>query len=93
MTERGGTAHNARSTVERTPRAPPIHLLPSQAPCLGGILGWQCNDVRVTITGRAPLSVEYDIGGMIWGGSRFTVVKGDLFFNGRPCLPLQPIRY
>src|SRR5438094_4410704 len=31
---------------------------------------WQCNDVRVTITGRDPFSVEYDIGGMIWGGSR-----------------------
>jgi hypothetical protein len=54
---------------------------------------WQCNDVRVTITGRDPFSVEYDIGGMIWGGSRFTVVKGDLFFNGRLCLPLQPVGY
>ena len=30
---------------------------------------WQCNDVRVTITGRDPFSVEYDIGGMIWGAS------------------------
>jgi uracil DNA glycosylase len=54
---------------------------------------WQCNDVRVTITGRDPYSVEYDIGGMIWGGSRFTVIKGQLFFNTRPCLPLQPIGY
>jgi hypothetical protein len=54
---------------------------------------WQCNDIRVTITARDPFSVEYDIGGMIWGGSRFTVIKGDLFFNGRPCLPLQPVGY
>ena len=54
---------------------------------------WQCNDIRVTVTGLDPYSVEYDIGGMIWGGSRFTIVKGDLFFNGRPCLPLQPIGY
>ena len=36
---------------------------------------WQCNDIHVTITGRDPFSVEYDIGGMIWGGSRFTVIK------------------
>jgi len=30
---------------------------------------------------------------MIWGGSRFTVVRGNLFFNGRPCVPLQPVGY
>jgi hypothetical protein len=54
---------------------------------------WQCNDIRVTITARDPFSVEYDIGGMIWGGSRFTVIKGELFFNGRPCLSLQPVGY
>jgi len=54
---------------------------------------WQCNDIRVTITGRDPFSVEYDLGGTIWGGSRFTVVKGQLFFNTRPCLPLQPVDY
>src|SRR6266516_3248387 len=36
---------------------------------------WQCNDVRVTITGRDPFSVEYDIGGMIWGGSRVVGVR------------------
>jgi len=54
---------------------------------------WQCNDIRVTITGRDPFSVEYDIGGMIWGGSRFTVIKGALYFNSRPCLPLQPVGY
>ena len=29
---------------------------------------WQCNDIRVTITGRDPFSVEYDLGGTIWGG-------------------------
>src|SRR5215831_824935 len=54
---------------------------------------WQCNDVRVTITARDPFSVEYDLGGMIWGGSRFTVIKGELFVNGRPCLPLRPVGY
>ena len=54
---------------------------------------WQCNDIRVTVTGRDPYSVEYDIGGMIWGGSRFTVVKGQMFFNDRPCLPLRPVGY
>jgi opacity protein-like surface antigen len=47
---------------------------------------WQCNDIRVTVTARDPFSIEYDLGGMIWGGSRFTVVKGQLFFNERPCL-------
>ena len=26
---------------------------------------WQCNDIRVTITGRDPFSVEYDLGGTI----------------------------
>lgn len=54
---------------------------------------WQCNDVRVTITARDPFSVEYDLGGMIWGGSRFTVIRGELFFNERPCLPLRPVGY
>jgi hypothetical protein len=54
---------------------------------------WQCNDIRVTITGRDPFSVEYDLGGTIWGGAHFTVVKGQLFFNERPCLPLQPVGY
>ena len=54
---------------------------------------WQCNDVRVTVTSRSPEEIEYDLGGMIWGGSRFTVVRGDLFFNGRPCVPLRPVGY
>src|SRR5262245_26976150 len=54
---------------------------------------WQCNDIRVTVTARDPFSIEYDLGGTIWGGSRFTVVKGELFFNGRPCLSLQPVGY
>jgi len=53
----------------------------------------QCNDIRVTVTARDPFSVEYDLGGTIWGGSRFTIIKGDLFFNGRPCLSLQPVGY
>jgi hypothetical protein len=54
---------------------------------------WQCNDVRVTITSRSPEEIEYDLGGMIWGGSRLTVVRGNLFFNGRPCVPLRPVGY
>jgi hypothetical protein len=54
---------------------------------------WQCNDIRVTVTARDPFSVEYDLGGTIWGGSRFNIVKGALYFNGRPCLPLQPVGY
>ena len=54
---------------------------------------WQCNDVRVTITSRSPEEIEYDLGGMIWGGSRFTVVRGNFFFNGRPCVPLRPVGY
>jgi hypothetical protein len=52
---------------------------------------WQCNDVRVTVTSRSPEEIEYDLGGMIWGGSRFTVVRGNLFFNRRPCVPLRPV--
>jgi hypothetical protein len=56
-------------------------------------LVWQCNDIRVTVTARDPFSVEYDLGGTIWGGSRFTVIRGELFFNGRPCLPLQSVGY
>jgi hypothetical protein len=54
---------------------------------------WQCNDVRVTITSRSPVEIEYDLGGMIWGGSRITVVHGNLFFNGWPCVPLRPVGY
>jgi len=54
---------------------------------------WQCNDIRVTVTSRSPYEIEYDLGGMIWGGSRFTVVRGNLFFNGRPCVPLRPVGY
>jgi hypothetical protein len=44
---------------------------------------WQCNDVRVTITSRSPEEIEYDLGGMIWGGSRITVVRGN-FYNRWP---------
>jgi hypothetical protein len=54
---------------------------------------WQCNDIRVTVTARDPFSIEYDLGGTIWGGSHFTVIKGALYFNERPCLPLQPVGY
>ena len=54
---------------------------------------WQCNDIRVTVTARDPFSIEYDLGGTIWGGGHFTVIKGALYFNERPCLPLQPVGY
>jgi len=37
---------------------------------------WQCNDIRVTVTARDPFSIEYDLGGTIWGGSRFTRIRG-----------------
>jgi len=51
---------------------------------------WQCNDVRVTETVNQPGIVNYDIGGMIWGGSQFTLnlENGALYFNGRLCAPL-----
>jgi hypothetical protein len=52
---------------------------------------WQCNDISVTVTSRQPEEIEYDLGGSIWGGSRFNVVRGALYFNGRPCFPLRPI--
>jgi len=37
---------------------------------------WQCNDIRVTVTAPDPFSIEYDLGGTIWGGSRFTRIRG-----------------
>ena len=37
---------------------------------------WQRNDIRVTVTAREEWTVEYDLGGTIWGGSRFAIVKG-----------------
>jgi hypothetical protein len=49
---------------------------------------WQCNDIHVTVTSRQPEEIEYDLGGSIWGGSRFTVVRGNLYFNSRPCYQL-----
>jgi len=52
---------------------------------------WQCSDIRVTETVNQPGVVNYDLGGTIWGGSNFTLnfQRGDLFFNGRPCLQLR----
>jgi hypothetical protein len=55
---------------------------------------WQCNDLRAVLTEREG-SVDFDVSGTLWGGGRFTVALGkglvwELFFNGRPCLPLQP---
>jgi hypothetical protein len=52
---------------------------------------WQCNDIRVTETGRQPGIVHYDLGGTIWGGGQFTLnfMQDLLYFNGRPCVPLR----
>jgi hypothetical protein len=52
---------------------------------------WQCNDIRVTETVTQPGIGNYDLSGTIWGGSQFTfdIQRGNLYFNGRPCLPLQ----
>ena len=48
---------------------------------------WQCNDIRVTVTERQAGVIEYDLGGTIWGGSRFTKpLAGPLYFNDRQCL-------
>jgi hypothetical protein len=78
-----GTAHAADESD--APPPPPHFRLWQQV--------WQCNDIRVTITARDPFSIEYDLGGTIWGGSHFTVIKGALYFNERPCLPLRPVGY
>jgi hypothetical protein len=61
--------------------APPPRFKPWQ-------LVWQCNDIRVTVTSRKSDQIEYDLGGSIWGGSRFNIIRGALFFNGRPCAPI-----
>jgi hypothetical protein len=78
------TVANAADDGDAPPKPPPFR--PWQEI-------WQCNDVRVTVTSRSPEEIEYDLGGMIWGGSRFTVVRGNFFFNGRPCVPLRPVGY
>jgi hypothetical protein len=61
-------------------------------------MAWQCNDIRVTVTGSQPAVTTFDLGGTIWGGSQFTVVMRmagyapvpELHMNGRPCVPLPP---
>jgi hypothetical protein len=53
---------------------------------------WQCNDVTVTVTSNAPGDVEYILSGTLWMQNRFTWIKDNLYFNGRPCMPLQPAR-
>jgi hypothetical protein len=55
---------------------------------------WQCNDIRLTVTSWQQGLIDYDLGGSIWGGSRFTVDLrrdpwGAYIFNGRPCARLQ----
>src|SRR5262249_45895920 len=52
-------AGSAANTQENDP-PPPFH------PCHKV---WQCNDIAVTITGRDRNTVEYDLGGTIWGGA------------------------
>ena len=76
----------ARAADDDPPPPPPSRFRPWQQV-------WQCNDIRVTVTARDPFSIEYDLGGTIWGGGHFTVIKGALYFNERPCLPLQPVGY
>jgi len=58
---------------------------------------WQCNDIRMTITSRTQGLIEYDLGGSIWGGSRFAVdfrrdPWGKYWFNGRPCIQITGVR-
>jgi hypothetical protein len=55
---------------------------------------WQCNDIRLTVTSRREGVIEYDIGGSIWGGSRFVVdfrrsPQPAYWFNDRPCMRYQ----
>ena len=76
----------AARAADDDPPPPPSRFRPWQQV-------WQCNDIRVTVTARDPFSIEYDLGGTIWGGGHFTVIKGALYFNERPCLPLQPVGY
>jgi hypothetical protein len=49
---------------------------------------WQCRDLRVTVIGREPYGIEYDIGGTLFGGGQFAVARGQLFFNATPCVQL-----
>jgi hypothetical protein len=58
---------------------------------------WQCNDIRMTITSQTQGLIEYDLGGSIWGGSRFAVdfrrdPWGKYWFNGRPCVQIAGVR-
>jgi len=48
---------------------------------------WQCNDLRVTVTGPAPGTVNYDIAGSIWGGINFTFdgPRHQLYKGQWPC--------
>jgi len=50
---------------------------------------WQCNDIRVTVTGSDPVTINYDIGGTIWGGINFTLWQSRLFLRGVPCTPVR----
>jgi hypothetical protein len=56
---------------------------------------WQCNDIRITMSGPRPNVIVYDLGGTIWGGSQFTQAPDGpyglpvLYFNGRPCQLLK----
>jgi hypothetical protein len=83
-------AANPFSAMRASPRRWSIPPLPRFRPWQQV---WQCNEIRVTVTARDPFSIEYDLGGTIWGGGHFTVIKGALHFNERPCLPLQPVGY
>jgi len=64
---------------------PPIHCA-RQCKRLAWQAIWQCNDIRVTVTAREEWTVEYDLGGTIWGGSRFTHRQGSTVLQ-RTALP------
>jgi len=53
---------------------PPIHVRDNASGSHGKQYGNATTSV--TVTAREEWTVEYDLGGTIWGGSRFTIVKG-----------------
>jgi hypothetical protein len=64
------------------PKPAPVRFQPWQQ-------SWQCNDLRVTVTGQNPDTINYDIGGTVWGGINFSVWRGQLYLRGVPCAPLR----
>jgi hypothetical protein len=79
------TLRTIAAAEEDDPPPKPVQFRPWQQ-------AWQCNDVRITVTESEPGHIDYDVAGTLWFGSRFSWVRLVLYFNGRPCLPLQPVR-